>query len=499
MKSIDIAVREGAHVAFRNNAAYCVGTGRMGLALQREYQDQLRAVQALCGFEHIRGHGLFCGDMSIYNRFTGPDGVTREWYTFTYLDRVIDDYLAAGIRPFLELGFMPEELASGDQTIFYWKGNTTPPKDEAKWVALVKATLGHLKDRYGEAEVSQWPCEVWNEPNLPGFWKDADKPAYLRLYEITAPAVKAVLPGMPVGGPAICGGEGSQEWIRDFLSFCEEKDLPVDFVSRHAYMGQTPAHEGRYLYHEMCDVEETVAEMRRSREIIDSFARYRGVPMHITEFNTSYNPFCPIHDTLMNAAKIAGLLARLGDVAASYSYWTFGDVFEESGVPSTPFHGGFGLMANGLIPKPTLWTFHFFNNLKGECVYRDDHLVLMRRDDGSYEGVAWNAAEDGEKEIGLNLACPGEGRWALLTRTVDEAHGNPLPLWRAMGEPASLSREQLEFLRGAARPFAGAGNMEAEGGVVRATVRLGRFQVTHLRLTPANGAPDAGYDPGMYL
>ena len=87
MKSIDIAVREGAHVAFRNNAAYCVGTGRMGLALQREYQDQLRAVQALCGFEHIRGHGLFCGDMSIYNRFTGPDGVTREWYTFTYLDR----------------------------------------------------------------------------------------------------------------------------------------------------------------------------------------------------------------------------------------------------------------------------------------------------------------------------------------------------------------------------------------------------------------------------
>ena len=134
----------------------------------------------------------------------------------------------------------------------------------------------------------------------------------------------------------------------------------------------------------MRTVESIAEEMQATRDIIDSFPEYRGMEMHITEFNTSYNPFCPIHDTNLNAAYIAGLLARMGDMCASYSYWTFGDVFEEGGVPSRPFHGGFGMIANGLIAKPTLWTFTFFNNLKGECVYRDAHVVLMKKPDGSY-------------------------------------------------------------------------------------------------------------------
>ena len=497
MRAYRVTIDENSRARFNNNGAYCVGTGRMGLALQQEYQDQMKAVQALCGFRHIRGHGLFCGDMSICQPCRDAEGVEREAYCFTYLDRVVDSYLAAGLRPFLELGFMPDPLASGTQTIFYWKGNVTPPRDEARWVALVKATMEHLRARYGAEEVSAWPCEVWNEPNLPGFWEHADRDKYLRLYEITAPAVKAVLPRMAVGGPAICGGEGSQEWIRDFLAFCEQRSLPVDFVSRHAYMGETPEHRGRYLYHAMRTVDDLMAEMRESREIIDSFPRYRGLPMHITEFNTSYNPFCPIHDTPLNAATVAALLARLGDIADSYSYWTFGDVFEELGVPPTPFHGGFGLVANGLIPKPTLWTFHFFNNLRGECVWRDEHAVIMRRLDGSYEGVAWNLCEGGEEggPLEIELRLPMQGPLALLTRTVDDAHGNPLQAWLAMGQPASLDREQLEFLRGAARPLYRAEALEEPA--VR--LALQKNAVTHFRVTPSAGQNDFGYDPGMYL
>ncbi|MBR6708013.1 MAG: xylan 1,4-beta-xylosidase, partial [Clostridia bacterium] len=140
---------KNSSAAFHNYAAFCVGTGRMGLALQKEYQDELREVQALCGFEYIRGHGLFSDDMAIYQERRDPDGVTRVQYCFTYLDRVMDSYLEMGLRPFLELGFMPGALASGTQTIFYWKGHTTPPKDMAKWTDLVEATLTHLKERYG--------------------------------------------------------------------------------------------------------------------------------------------------------------------------------------------------------------------------------------------------------------------------------------------------------------------------------------------------------------
>ena len=494
MRSFTIRIQPGSAASFTNNAAFCVGTGRMGLALQKEYQEQLAMAQELAHFKHIRGHGLFSDDMAIYQPYTDAEGHVHESYNFTYLDRVMDSYLSLGIRPFLELGFMPEKMASGTQTIFYWKGNTTPPQDHDKWAAMVKATLAHLKKRYGEDEVSQWPCEVWNEPNLPGFWENADKEKYLHLYAVTARAVKEALPRKRVGGPAICGGSGSQEWVRDFLTFCRDNRLPLDFVTRHAYMGQSTTKVGRYTYHEMCAVEFTYEEMKKTREIIDSFPEYKGMEMHITEFNTSYNPLCPIHDTNLNAAYIAGLLSCLGDVAASYSYWTFGDVFEELGVPARPFHGGFGMIANQLIPKPTMWTYAFFNNLKGECVHRDERSVILRRGDGSFEGVVWNLCREERDAIDISLELPCEGAHCLLTRTVDEECCNPLKCWHEMGQPASLSGDQLRFLRQSAQPLAQ--SRTVDGGAFRLT--LGRNAVVHFTLTPVQMETEYGYDYDWY-
>ena len=257
-----ITVRAGEKAAFRNLTAQCVGTGRLDLALHQEYQDQLRAVQELCHFQHIRGHGLLSDQMGIYQEHTDKNGQRIVEYCFTYLDRVMDSYLKNGLTPFLELGFMPEKLAAGEQTLFYWKAHTTPPKRMEDWQALIKATLEHLKRRYGEERAQAWPCEIWNEPNLPGFWENADKQKYSALYKATVQAVKEVLPGMKVGGPAICGGTGSQQWIADFLSFCRDEKVPVDFVTRHAYMGQTPEHKGRYLYHAMNRPEDLIADPR---------------------------------------------------------------------------------------------------------------------------------------------------------------------------------------------------------------------------------------------
>ena len=493
MKHLNIAIAPDSRAAFANNAAYCVGTGRMGLALQQEYQDQLALAQDLAHFKHIRGHGLFSDDMAIYQTCTDAEGCEHDVYNFTYLDRVMDSYLAKGLRPFLELGFMPDKMASGTQTVFYWKGNVTPPADEAKWVNMVKATLAHLARRYGEDEVSQWPCEVWNEPNLQVFWENADKQKYLRLYAITSVAVKEVLPRMRVGGPAICGGQGSQEWVADFLTFCRDNQLPLDFVTRHAYMGQATTKVGRYTYHEMCPVQVTYDEMKRTREIIDSFPEYRGMELHITEFNTSYNPLCPIHDTNLNAAYIAGLLACLGDVAASYSYWTFGDVFEEQGVPARPFHGGFGMIANQLIIKPTMWTFAFFNNLKGECVHRDECSVIMRREDGSYEGVLWNLCRTDTDALTVDISLPIEGKYALCTRTVDEACCNPLKCWHEMGQPQSLNRDQLAFLRQAGQPLC---QSQSVNGPFSLT--LGRNAVVHFTLSPVQMETEYGYDYDWY-
>ena len=487
MKTINIVIHNGDHADFKNYSSFCVGTGRMGLALQKEYQEQLQSVQQLCGFRYIRGHGLFSDDMAIYQPYTDEEGIEHASYCFTYLDRVFDSYLSLGIRPFLELGFMPSGLASGTQTLFYWKANTTPPKDGQKWADLERATLSHMAERYGEKEVSSWPCEIWNEPNLPGFWENADKDAYFRLYSITVAAIKDTVASMRVGGPAICGGEGSQDWVKDFLSYCSAHHLPVDFVTRHAYMGLTPSRNGRYLYHEMRDIPDIMNEMQETRQIIDSFPAYRGLPMYITEFSTSYHPFCPIHDTIENAALIAGLLARLGEIAEGYSYWTFGDVFEECGVPSRLFHGGFGMMANQLIPKPTLWVFHFFSRLRGQCVYKCDNAVIMKQDDGSYEGVAWNISKAGkDKKIRLSVHLPVNGCYGVFTRTLDEKSANPLPLW-------------LTVLRTAAQPRCESAALDTETDGIVVPLNLSENAIIHFKAIPVKNTRDFGYDPAMYL
>ncbi len=494
----ELVIHNGDTAFFRNLTDFCVGTGRLDLALHREYQDQLSAVQKLCRFRHIRGHGLFSDQLGIWQEWGPPFMEKEQGFCFTYLDRVMDAYLENGLEPFLELGFMPEKLASSSQTLFYWKAHTVPPKNPEDWCRLVRETLRHLAQRYGRERVEAWPCEIWNEPNLPGFWENADKAKYLELYRITVQAVREVLPGMRVGGPAICGGLGSQQWIADFLAFCRDEKLPVDFVTRHAYLGQNPEHKSRYLYHKMNSPEVLIAEMQESRDIIDSFPEYRGIPMYITEFNTSYNPFCPIHDTNLNAATCAALLSRLGDVADGYSYWTFGDVFEEQGIPNRPFHGGFGMMANGLIPKPTLWAFSFFAGLRGECVLRNENAVVVRRPDGGYEAVLWNLCEDEKESVDLSLTFPVECDSVALLELVDGESCNPLACWHAMGEPADLTEEQLAFLRAAGQPARKALVPENKKEGTAVSLTLAPNALARLRLLPVTRSSDPGYDYSWY-
>lgn len=496
-----ITIAESAEVEFHNNVDFCIGTGRMGLALTKEYQEQLALVQAEIGFRHIRGHGLFCDDMAIYQQYE-ENGITKTEYNFTYLDRVMDSYLELGLRPFLELGFMPEKMARGTQTVFYWKGNTTPPRDYGAWCGMVQALLRHLIERYGETEAVQWPVEVWNEPNLCGFWEHADMEEYFRLFHYTFDAVKEVDARFRVGGPAVCGGS-DEKWIRAFLEYCSRNQIPVDFITRHHYTIEMPEEKGHYAYSKLMKPEDGFANLRTTRDIIDSFPAYKGLQIQITEFNTSYTPKGVIHDTNLNAAFIAHQLSRLGEGNESYSYWTFGDVFEEQGVPFTPFHGGFGLVAEGCIPKPTFWTFAFYKKLQqkqesgAKCVYKDDNMVLLKDAEGNYAGVAWKVGKTGEigEALERELSLPAQGReYTFLTKTVDEETCNPLKIWHDLGEPAHLDREQRKLLKGAARPYLRSGRLISAEGKLCVQLYVKENGVVYFELKASRLTPDRGYD-----
>lgn len=323
---------------------------------------------------------------------------------------------------------------------------------------------------------------------------------YFRLFHETFDAVKAVDSRFRVGGPAVCGGT-DEIWIRAFLEYCREHGIAVDFVTRHHYTIEQPDCAGHYDYVKLMGAEEGFANLRTSRDIIDSFEEYRDLPIHITEFNTSYTPKSVIHDTNLNAAFIAHQLSRLGDGNASYSYWTFGDVFEEQGVPFTPFHGGFGLVADGCIPKPTFWTFVFYKKLQrseGTCVCKDDDVVVLRKQDGGYLGIGWNPVESGageEKRIVLSLAADA-GAYSLLTETVDEETCNPLKVWHDLGEPADLTDGQKKLLQQAAQPFVQTCRLESAGGYVEITLAMRRNAVVCFEVQKSEIQSDRGYDYG---
>lgn len=514
-----VKIDSSNQIPFNNNVDYCVGTGRMGLALTKEYFDQLKIVQDSIGFKFIRGHGLFCDDMGIYQEYYDKTGLKepkdfanfQEYtkyieetapktveYNFTYLDRVVDSYLELNIRPFLELGFMPYKMASGTNTVFYWKGNTTPPKDYDQWCSMVQATLKHLMQRYGEKEVLSWPIEVWNEPNLTGFWKDADIDEYFKLYEKTSAAIKQVNAEFKVGGPAICGG-ADEKWMKGFLTYCHNHKLNLDFISRHHYTTELPEDKGHYGYPKMMELDYTLQTLKDCRKIIESFDEYKNLPFYITEFNTSYIPNCPVHDTNLNAAYIARTLAEIGDYVTGYSYWTFGDVFEERGIPFTPFYGGFGLLAEGGIPKPTFWTFKFFKDLKNnaeKCVYRDKNSVIVKTAKG-YKGIAWNISiETKENLINLNLEIPAyKKRYCLLTKTVDEECCNPLKVWHDLGENAHLNLEEKDLLKAAAKPQIKTIILENKAAdSINVNLEIKKHGVIYFELSEAPLTSDNGYD-----
>ena len=203
----------------------CVGAGRANEGLRADWQRQLAYARKECGFEYIRMHGLFSDDMGVYREEQG-----KSQYNWQYIDELYDFLHSIGMKPFVELGFMPSALASGNKTIFWWKGNVTPPKDMNKWADFIQAFVTHCKERYGDAEVKTWYFEVWNEPNLSGFFAGTQQ-QYFDLYAATARAIKSVNPDYRVGGPGTAGCG----WITEFIQFCDKNKVPVDFVSTHTY------------------------------------------------------------------------------------------------------------------------------------------------------------------------------------------------------------------------------------------------------------------------
>lgn len=440
----------------RNNVyRECIGAGRAAEGLRADWQQQLLLVQQTVPFKYIRFHGILCDEMHIYSE--NPAG--KVIYNWQYLDKLYDFLLSIHLKPFVEFGFMPPALASGSKTVFWWKGNVTLPKSYDKWNDLITAFVKHLQDRYGSAEVKTWFFEVWNEPNLKSFFA-GNQTEYFELYQNTVNAIKRVSKDYKVGGPATA----KNEWIKDFLEYCSVHHLPLDFISTHSYNTSSVFDEFGKNKRKLLSTDYLYNNVQEVRRIIDS-TQYKGLPLHYTEFNSSPSPHDPIHDTYQNAAYIINTLRHTENIASSMSYWTFTDIFEESGPPVTPFHGGFGLINLQGIKKPTFFAYKFLYELGDTELINADSQSIITKNSKGYQILVWNlkfpenttvydedyfkeeihATSDGKVNVNLNNLIPS--RYQIKIYQIGYLQNDAFSAYRQMGSPSYISPAQENELK----------------------------------------------------
>ena len=438
----------------------CIGAGRANEGLRADWQDQLRLVQKEIGFKYIRMHGLLHDDMGVYKE----DAQGNPIYNWQYIDQLHDFLLRVGLKPFVELSFMPADLASGKQTVFWWKGNITPPKSYEKWAGLIRALVGHFQERYGHDEVKTWYFEVWNEPDITPFFTGSLED-YLKLYKTTAEAIKSVSGDYRVGGPASASAYKFEE---ELVRYCAANGVPIDFVSTHSYGVKEGYLDETGFKGTVLDADPAAVRGRmvHSRELIRN-SKLPKLELHFTEWSSSYTPTDPIHDQYHQAAFILDKIKGAQEFVDSLSYWVFTDIFEENGPRMTPFHGGFGLLNYQAIKKPAYYAFQFLNRLgKIELANTDAASWVTKDEAGGIQALFWdftpiappNGANDqvfykGELrpqpkgKVRLEIGGVPEGAYLMRVFRTGYRMNDAYTTYLDAGSPSQLSRRQVDAIK----------------------------------------------------
>jgi xylan 1,4-beta-xylosidase len=365
-----------------------VGSDFPGTLIRDDNQAQLKLAVDELGFRYIRFHSIF---HDVLGTVRIEDGKTV--YNWSKIDQLYDGLLARHIRPFVELGFTPQALATSENSVFYWHGNTSHPKPEG-WHDLIEAFIRHIEARYGKDEVRTWFFEVWNEPNLSGFWEGADQKAYFELYDLTATTIKSIDPALRVGGPSTAGAA----WVPEFLAHVKQSGVGVDFVTTHTYgvQGGFLDEEGQSDTKLDPSPDAITGDVRRVRQQITA-PPFPVLPLYFSEWSTSYTPRDSVHDSYISAPYILTKLKASQGLAQGMSYWTYTDLFEEPGPPTAPFQGGFGLLNPQGIRKPAYFAYKYLHALQGESLKTSDPQAMLSTKDGDFTAVIWDFEQPDQK------------------------------------------------------------------------------------------------------
>ncbi len=486
---------------------------------------------------YIRAHHLLTsGDGVAELKFSSTNVYTEDAngkpvYSFKLLDEIFDAYKAAGVRPMVELGFMPKDLAAdlpGQQDLPYqvhYPGRTTsgksnnPPKDYKKWGELVRVVTAHLVERYGKETVLQWYFEVWNEPDI-DYWHSTPED-YWKLYDYAVANVRAALPGARVGGPASTspGREKAYTFLNNFLehvnsdkSAADGKPIPMDFISFHA-KGSPTIKDGKVtmgLNRELTDAD-------KGFELIAKYPRFKNLPIILSEADpegcaacsSKVNPANNYRNGTMYPAYTAVAYKALFDLQDRHEVnlismlsWSF--EFERK-----DYFEGFRSLATNGVDKPVLNVFRMFALMSGTRVHTTstgpiplDTLVsagvgqapdidaMATKADREAAVLLWNyhdadaPAESAPTSVTVDGIPATVHRVLLEHYRVDNTHSNAYTVWKAMGSPQQPTPQQYADLQSAGQLelLTSPAWLDVENGQVKITTDMPRQGTSLLRL-----------------
>ncbi len=456
----------------------CIGNDHAFQLHRSDVCEHLKLAHDELGFRYVRFHGLFDeNDMltiqSLSDFMPFPDADKIKEYNFRQVGHVLDNVLKCGLKPFVELSFMPKQLASGKKTGLHYKNNITPPKNYQAWANYIENFVRFILGRYGNEEVESWYFEVWNEPDIPNFWTSSQR-EYFKLYQVTALAIKRVNGNLRVGGPST----SACLWLAEFQDFCRQNHVPYDFVSTHHYPGDGFGNgvDVRVVGHMLKSVrasvkagddmhaalpklffspEKAAAHHKGMLVEADDLAREKvpDKPLFITEWNSMAVFSAPVHDEKYSAAFVIKSVLDLDHQMDGYAFWCCSDIFEELFQLNKPFVGSFGIISNDGIPKPNFWAFKMLSQLHP---YRLDLPIRTNADveyaafsNGQQMQVLVHAQSmdsrlDQKHDVELQINMTAS---KVIAQRIDDSHCNPKRMWQELGSPDNLTPQQVEDIK----------------------------------------------------
>jgi xylan 1,4-beta-xylosidase len=447
---------------------------------------------------YIRTHNLLTsgdgtpalkwGSTGVYS----DDAEGRPHYDWTILDQIFDTYKERGVRPYVQIGFMPQALSTHPVPYqHHWTpggkeslstGWAYPPKNYARWAELVSEWVRHSVERYGKAEVETWYWEVWNEPNI-FYWRGTPQ-EYHKLYDHAAVAVKQALPSARVGGPHVAGTRSPEaaKFLRDFLDHClhgknyatGKVGSPLDFVAFHA-KGAPRFVGGRV----QTGIAAQLRNIERGFEIVASYPELKGKPVIIGESDPDGCAACPssiypqngYRNGTLYASYTAAAFARKYTLAERHGVTFEGAVTWAFEFEGQPYFAGFRVLSTNGVPLPVLNVFRMFGLMGGKRLavessgeisleeickegvrVKPDIAALASLRDGRLCVLVWHHHDDdlpgpvAEVELSLIGLLPENTPVLLEHFRIDRDHSNSFEAWKRMGSPQRPTPEQYAEL-----------------------------------------------------